>query len=105
MKIDRLRPDDIDRVVAAGTLFDHQTTPEWAARHLTSDGHHLLLASIDGVEVGFVTGIEMTHPDKGTEMFLYEMGVDPSSDVGASAPLWWPPSRRSPSNTAAMACG
>ncbi len=26
--------------------------------------------------VGFVTGIEMTHPDKGTEMFLYELGVD-----------------------------
>ena len=23
-----------------------------------------------------VTGVEMTHPDKGTEMFLYELGVD-----------------------------
>jgi ribosomal protein S18 acetylase RimI-like enzyme len=22
-----------------------------------------------------VTGVEMTHPDKGTEMFLYELGV------------------------------
>jgi len=27
---------------------------------------------------GFVTGVEMTHPDKGTEMFLYELGVDPT---------------------------
>jgi ribosomal protein S18 acetylase RimI-like enzyme len=26
--------------------------------------------------VGFVTGVEMTHPDKGTEMFVYELGVD-----------------------------
>jgi ribosomal protein S18 acetylase RimI-like enzyme len=23
-----------------------------------------------------VTGVELTHPDKGTEMFLYELGVD-----------------------------
>ena len=39
-------------------------------------GHHLLFASIDGVDVGFVSGVEMVHPDKGTEMFLYELGVD-----------------------------
>ena len=25
--------------------------------------------------VGFVSGVETTHPDKGTEMFLYELGV------------------------------
>jgi GNAT superfamily N-acetyltransferase len=27
--------------------------------------------------VGFTSGIEQTHPDKGTEMFLYELAVDP----------------------------
>jgi hypothetical protein len=26
--------------------------------------------------VGMVTGVETTHPDKGTEMFLYELAVD-----------------------------
>ena len=26
--------------------------------------------------VGMVTGVETTHPDKGTEMFLYELSVD-----------------------------
>ncbi len=26
--------------------------------------------------VGFVSGAEVTHPDKGTEMFLYELAVD-----------------------------
>ena len=26
--------------------------------------------------MGFVSGVELTHPDKGTEMFLYELGVD-----------------------------
>ena len=25
--------------------------------------------------MGFTTGVEMTHPDKGTEMFLYELEV------------------------------
>ncbi len=25
--------------------------------------------------LGFVSGVETTHPDKGTEMFLYELGV------------------------------
>ena len=27
--------------------------------------------------VGFVTGIETMHPDKGAEMMIYELGVDP----------------------------
>ena len=31
---------------------------------------------MDGRPAGFVTGVELTHPDKGTEMFLYELGVD-----------------------------
>ena len=26
--------------------------------------------------MGFVSGVEVTHPDKGTEMFLYELAVD-----------------------------
>lgn len=28
-----------------------------------------------GAPAGFVTGVETTHPDKGTEMFLYELSV------------------------------
>jgi ribosomal protein S18 acetylase RimI-like enzyme len=28
-----------------------------------------------GAPVGFVSGVETTHPDKGTEMFLYELSV------------------------------
>jgi ribosomal protein S18 acetylase RimI-like enzyme len=29
-----------------------------------------------GRALGFVSGIETTHPDKGTEMFLYELSVE-----------------------------
>jgi len=38
--------------------------------------HHLCVAFVDDEAAGFVSGIEITHPDKGTEMLLYELGVD-----------------------------
>jgi ribosomal protein S18 acetylase RimI-like enzyme len=79
MDIDRLQPHEVERVVAASELFDRPATSEWAATFLGSPGHHLLFARLDGRDVGFVSGIEMTHPDKGTEMFLYELGVDESA--------------------------
>jgi len=74
--IDRLGPADVDRVLAASALFDGPASDEWAGRFLTSAGHHLLLAVVDNRDVGFISGVEMTHPDKGTEMLLYELGVD-----------------------------
>ena len=37
--------------------------------------HHMSIAYEGDEPVGFTTGIEMTHPDKGTEMFLYELEV------------------------------
>jgi aminoglycoside 3-N-acetyltransferase I len=46
-------------------------------RFLAEPGHHLLVAyDRDQRPVGFVSGVETTHPDKGTEMFLYELAVD-----------------------------
>ena len=69
----------IDEVLAAPHLFDEPPTAEWAERFLTWPGHHLAMGYLDDVAVGFVSGVEMTHPDKGTEMFLYELAVDESS--------------------------
>jgi ribosomal protein S18 acetylase RimI-like enzyme len=38
--------------------------------------------------VGFVSGVETTHPDKGTEMFLYELAVaEPSRRRGIGRAL------------------
>lgn len=76
MQIDRLGPGDEDRVVAAAALFDEPPTRAGADEFLARDGHHLLLAVVDDSDVGFVSGVEMTHPDKGTEMLVYELGVD-----------------------------
>ncbi|GGS31184.1 N-acetyltransferase [Streptomyces badius] len=66
----------VAELLAAGHLFDTPPREEWAARFLAADGHVLLIAYVDGVPAGFVSGIEMLHPDKGTEMCLYELAVD-----------------------------
>lgn len=75
MEIRALGPGDDAAVVAAGELFDGPARAEATARFLAEPGHHLLVAYEDGVPAGFVTGVEVTHPDKGTEMFLYELAV------------------------------
>jgi ribosomal protein S18 acetylase RimI-like enzyme len=64
---------------AAAPLFDHGLRAEAVVRFLAESGHHLLLAIEGGEAVGFVSGVELTHPDKGTEMFLYELAVDEGS--------------------------
>jgi [ribosomal protein S18]-alanine N-acetyltransferase len=70
---------DAAAVVAAQALFDDAAKPEAVARFLAEPTHHMLIGYADGQPVGFVSGVEMTHPDKGTEMFLYELAVGESS--------------------------
>ena len=74
--IRRLGLGDDAGVVAAQHLFDGPARPDATARFLAESGHHLLVAYDGERPVGMVTGIEMTHPDKGSEMFLYELSVD-----------------------------
>src|SRR6187549_3991120 len=68
-------PADIDLVLRAADVFDHVPRDETTARFLASTDHHLLLALDRERPVGFVSGVELTHPDKDVEMFLYELGV------------------------------
>ena len=74
--IKRLQPGDDARVAEAGHLFDDPPRPDAIRRFLAEPTHHLFVAYADGKPVGFVSGVEMIHPDKGTEMFLYELAVD-----------------------------
>ncbi|MFJ2773511.1 GNAT family N-acetyltransferase [Streptomyces sp. NPDC087300] len=71
------RATTVAEVTAAGHLFDGPARPEWARRFLDTPGHHLFLAYEEGadVPVGFISGVETIHPDKGVEMFLYELAV------------------------------
>ena len=62
-------------VEAAAGVLDGPPRPDATEEFLADPRHHLLLAWEGGAVVGMVSGVEMTHPDKGTEMFLYELGV------------------------------
>jgi ribosomal protein S18 acetylase RimI-like enzyme len=75
LNIERLGPGDEDKVSAIEDLLDGPVKPDALERFLNDPTLHLLIAYMDGEPVGFVSGVEMTHPDKGTEMFLYELGV------------------------------
>jgi ribosomal protein S18 acetylase RimI-like enzyme len=76
MDIRVLRAGEDGLVAAASHLFDGPARPDATARFLTENGHHLLIAYEGERAIGFVSGVEVTHPDKGTEMFLYELAVD-----------------------------
>jgi GNAT superfamily N-acetyltransferase len=62
-------------VEQAAALFDAPPRPGATRRFLDAPDHHLLLAWDGARPVGMVSGVELTHPDKGTEMFLYELAV------------------------------
>src|SRR6202521_1867274 len=69
-------PGDDERVTAAAHLFDEAPKHAAVTRFLADPTHHLLIAYSAEAPAGFVSGVEVTHPDKGTEMFLYELSVD-----------------------------
>ena len=72
-------PGDDAAVIAAQHLFDGPARADQTRRFLREPGHHLLLAYEDGEAVGFVSGVEIVHPDKAPEMMLYEIAVDEAS--------------------------
>jgi aminoglycoside 3-N-acetyltransferase I len=78
MRIERVL--DAADVHSAADLFDSPPLPEPTERFLADPGHHLLFA-YDGAgrAIGMISAIETTHPDKGTEMFIYELGVTPAA--------------------------
>jgi ribosomal protein S18 acetylase RimI-like enzyme len=76
MQIRTLGPGDDEAVVVAQHLFDGPAKADATARFLAEPGSHLLVGYVDGEPAGFVSGVEVTHPDKGTELFLYELAVD-----------------------------
>ncbi|WP_086828993.1 GNAT family N-acetyltransferase [Streptomyces sp. NRRL B-24572] len=73
------RATTVAELLAAGHLYDGPPREEWTVRFLAAPGHLMLIAyAEDGFPAGFVSGIEMLHPDKGAEMCLYELAVDES---------------------------
>jgi ribosomal protein S18 acetylase RimI-like enzyme len=75
--IRRLGPQDDLLVMQAADLFDNPPVHEWVTQFLRTRTHHISIAYRSGRPLGFVTAVEMTHPDKGAEMFVYELSVAP----------------------------
>ena len=67
-----------EAAAAAGHLFGRVLRPEAARRFLADRRHHLLIAYQDGFPAGMIAGVELPHPDRGTEMFLSELTVHES---------------------------
>jgi ribosomal protein S18 acetylase RimI-like enzyme len=84
----RLGPADEREVERFAAAFDDPIRPESVTAFLAEDRHHLLVATVDGEPAGFVSAVEILHPDKPTELFLNELGVDePFRRRGAATAL------------------
>lgn len=64
-------------IMEAGHLFDAPPTEDGARDFLARTGHVMFIArDQEDRPIGFVSGVEMRHPDKEPEIFVYELGVD-----------------------------
>jgi GNAT superfamily N-acetyltransferase len=55
--------------------FDHSIDPGQTRTFLADPRHHLLLAYLGDQPAGFVSAVEVFHPDKAPELFLNEIAV------------------------------
>jgi ribosomal protein S18 acetylase RimI-like enzyme len=75
--VEVMRPGAEARVRDAAHLFDHEVDDSAVRAFLADDRHHLLVAYVEERPAGFVSAVELLHPDKPKpEAFLYELGVD-----------------------------
>ncbi|RZU51611.1 acetyltransferase (GNAT) family protein [Krasilnikovia cinnamomea] len=75
MRIERIT--DAAVVRRAADLFDGPPLPEATEKFLAAPAITSCWPYACDRAVGMISGVEMTHPDKGTEMFVYELGVAP----------------------------
>lgn len=79
MRIVNMGPGDEARVHKAENVFDDAVDLLATEAFLADEHHHLLIAYVEGEPAGFVSAVEMFHPDKPQpEMFLNELGVVPA---------------------------
>jgi ribosomal protein S18 acetylase RimI-like enzyme len=65
-----------EQAMEAAALFDHPVDLRATSAFLADERHHLLSCYLGDQPAGFITAVELLHPDKPRpEMFLYELGV------------------------------
>jgi GNAT superfamily N-acetyltransferase len=62
----------------AENVFDAPIEASYSAEFLRDPRHHLCVALIDGVVIGFASGVHYVHPDKPPQFWINEIGVAPA---------------------------
>jgi hypothetical protein len=75
VRVKRATEADEAEVARFEEAFDHGVLLDETRRFLSDDRHHLVLGYVDGRPAGFVSAVEVFHPDKRSELFLNEIGV------------------------------
>ncbi len=75
VRVARVGQGDEDEVARFEEAFDNAVNSEETRRFLDDERHHLLLGYVDDQPAGFVSAVEVFHPDKPSELFLNEIGV------------------------------
>lgn len=72
-----LQPGE-ERVLAnvAGGVFDHPIKMHCAREFLADARHHIVVALLDDLVVGFASALHYVHPDKEADFWVNEVGVD-----------------------------
>ena len=80
---------DIDTLERGSELFDDPPLPAASSQFLERSGHHLLFAW-EGTDrpAGFISGVEVMHPDKGTEMYVNELAVAALANEAGCYGMW-----------------
>ena len=60
---------------AADDVFDNPVDEALACEFLADPRHHIVVALVGGVIVGFASAVHYIHPDKPPELWINEVGV------------------------------
>ena len=75
VRVRRATSGDDGEVARFEAAFDYDVLVDQTRRFLLDERHHLLLGYVDDRPAGFVSAVEVFHPDKLPELFLNEIGV------------------------------
>lgn len=75
VRIHRALSGDEREVARFHAAFDYPVLDDQTRRFLADDRHHLLLGYVDDRPAGFLSAVEIFHPDKRGELFLNEISV------------------------------
>lgn len=71
-----LSSDDLRLLLnVADDVFDNPVDETLAREFLADPRHHIVVALVDGVVIGFASAIHYIHPDKPPELWINEVGV------------------------------